>query len=154
MHFDQLPSYSRSSRDRAIGERHHPWNARRQEDAKGDAAAQLAALEMAWNTTHLGNDAAALDRLWADDIVIFVPRMRPMSKPEALGDVQGRRRDVHPRRDVRRLPACHRRPGGRDRTAAADAQRQRARGVGGLAVHEGLPARRLRMAPPLRIPTA
>ena len=73
-----------ADRDRTLGRRQHSWNARRQEDAKGEPAAQLAALEAAWNKAHLANDAAALDRLWADDIVIFVPRMRPMGKAEAL----------------------------------------------------------------------
>jgi creatinine amidohydrolase/Fe(II)-dependent formamide hydrolase-like protein/ketosteroid isomerase-like protein len=75
---------SANDRDRALGERQQAWNARRNEVAKSDAAAQLAALEAAWNTAHLKSDAAALDRLWADDIVIFVPRMRPMSKADAL----------------------------------------------------------------------
>jgi ketosteroid isomerase-like protein len=88
------PSYqewiaSASERDRALGKRQESWNARREEDAKGDAAAQLAALEAAWNKAYLGNDADALDRLWADDIVIFVPRMRPSSKAEALAAVKG-----------------------------------------------------------------
>lgn len=46
------PSYqewiaSASDRDRALGKRQESWNARRQEDAKGDAAAELAALEAA-----------------------------------------------------------------------------------------------------------
>ena len=104
------PSYqewiaSATERDRAIGERQQAWIARRQQDATGDAAAQLAALEAAWNTAHLENDAAALDRLWADDIVIFVPRMRPMGKAEALAMVKDggatfsrfETSDVHPR---------------------------------------------------------
>jgi len=86
---EKNPSYqewiaSANDRDRTMGERQQAWNARRQEDAKGDAAAQLAALETAWNKAHLGSDAAALDRLWADDIVIFVPRMAPMGKAQAL----------------------------------------------------------------------
>jgi creatinine amidohydrolase/Fe(II)-dependent formamide hydrolase-like protein/ketosteroid isomerase-like protein len=75
---------SASERDRTLGERQQAWNVRRQEAAKGDVAAELAALETAWNEAHLGNDVAALDRLWADDIVIFVPSMRPMSKADAL----------------------------------------------------------------------
>jgi creatinine amidohydrolase/Fe(II)-dependent formamide hydrolase-like protein/ketosteroid isomerase-like protein len=83
------PSYqewiaSANERDRAMGERQQAWNARRQQDATGEAAAQLAALETKWNTAHLASDAASLDHLWADDIVIFVPRMRPMNKAEAL----------------------------------------------------------------------
>jgi len=45
----------------------------------------LQQLEAAWNTAHLRGDAAALDRLFADDIVIVVPGMRVMSKADALG---------------------------------------------------------------------
>ena len=104
------PSYQEwiaaaNERDRAAGERQQAWNARRAQDASGDAAAQLAALEAAWNTAHLKSDAAALDRLWADEIVIFVPRMRPMSKGEALAVFKDgattftrfETSDVHPR---------------------------------------------------------
>ena len=84
------PSYqewiaSATDRDRANGERQQAWSARRQQDATGNAATELAALEAAWNKAHLGSDAAALDRLWADDIVIFVPAMAPMGKAQALG---------------------------------------------------------------------
>ena len=75
---------SATERDRTFGERHQSWNARRTEEPKGEAAAQLAALEAAWNKAHRGSDAAALDRLWSDDIVIFVPRMAPMGKAQAL----------------------------------------------------------------------
>ena len=86
---EKNPSYQEwiataNERDRAMAERQHAWNAGRQEDAKGEAAVQLAALETAWNKAHLGSDAAALDRLWAEDIVIFVPRMAPMAKVQAL----------------------------------------------------------------------
>jgi creatinine amidohydrolase len=73
-----------TERDRTVGERQQAWIARRARDATDDAAAQLAALEAVWNKAHLTSDAAALDRLWADDIVVFVPRMRPMGKAEAL----------------------------------------------------------------------
>jgi creatinine amidohydrolase/Fe(II)-dependent formamide hydrolase-like protein/ketosteroid isomerase-like protein len=95
---------SANERDRALGERQQSWNAGRQEDATGAAAAQFGVLEAAWNTAHLKSDAAALDRLWSDDIVIFVPRMRPMSKAEALGMFKDgatfsrfETSDVHPR---------------------------------------------------------
>jgi creatinine amidohydrolase/Fe(II)-dependent formamide hydrolase-like protein/ketosteroid isomerase-like protein len=86
---EKNPSYqewiaSATERDRAIGERQQAWSARRAQDATGDVAAQLAALEAAWNAAHLESDAAALDRLWADDLEIFVPRSRPMGKAEAL----------------------------------------------------------------------
>jgi creatinine amidohydrolase len=79
---------SASERDRAIGERQQAWNARRHEDAKGEVATQLAALETAWNHAYLGGDAAALDRLWAEDILVFAPRTRPMNKAEALANVK------------------------------------------------------------------
>jgi len=86
---EKNPSYhewiaSATERDRAIGERQRAWIERRTQDARGDDAAQLTALEAAWNTAHLKSDAAALDRLWADDIEIFVPRSRPIGKAEAL----------------------------------------------------------------------
>lgn len=76
-------------RDRMLGERQQSWNTRQQQTPKGEPAAQLAALETAWNKAHLAGDAAALDRLWADDIVIFVPRMRPMNKADALAMYKG-----------------------------------------------------------------
>jgi ketosteroid isomerase-like protein len=41
-------------------------------------------LESQWNEAHLQGDAAALDRLWADDLRVVVPRMTPLSKTEAL----------------------------------------------------------------------
>ena len=83
------PSYqewiaSATERDRTIGERQQSWSARRTAGAKGEVAAQLASLDAAWNKAHLAGDATALDRLWADDIVIFVPRMAPMGKAQAL----------------------------------------------------------------------
>jgi creatinine amidohydrolase/Fe(II)-dependent formamide hydrolase-like protein len=122
------PSYqewitSATERDRAIGDRQQAWNARRTRDATGEVAARLAALEVAWNKAHLERDAAALDRLWADDLEMFVPRSRPMGKAQALamfkdGSATFSRfesSDLHPR-------------------------------VTGVAVPEGLPARRLGMA--------
>jgi creatinine amidohydrolase/Fe(II)-dependent formamide hydrolase-like protein/ketosteroid isomerase-like protein len=107
---EKNPSYQEwiaaaTERDRATGERQQAWSARRAEDASGEAAAQLAALEAVWNTAHLQSDAAALDRLWADDIEIFVPRMRPMGKTGALAMYKDgaatfsrfETSDVHPR---------------------------------------------------------
>ena len=87
------PSYqewiaSGTERDRAIGERQQAWIGRRTQDATGDAAAQLAALEAAWNTAYLQGDPAALDRIWADDIVMLVPRMGPIGKAKALAMVE------------------------------------------------------------------
>lgn len=107
---EKNPSYqewiaSAGDRDRALGKRQDAWNARRVEDAKGETGAQFAALEAAWNKAHLENDVAALDRLWADDIVMFVPRTRPMNKAEALGSIKDggatfsrfETSDIHPR---------------------------------------------------------
>lgn len=52
------------------------------------AAVELLRLEGVWNEAHLRNDAAALDRLWASDLVAIVPRMSPMGKPDALAFVR------------------------------------------------------------------
>ena len=73
-----------TDRDRRLGERQQSWSAKRSTDATGTVAAEFTALEKAWNDAHLRRDAGALDRLWADDVVIFVPRARPMNKTEAL----------------------------------------------------------------------
>jgi creatinine amidohydrolase/Fe(II)-dependent formamide hydrolase-like protein/ketosteroid isomerase-like protein len=96
---------SATERDRALGERQQSWNTRRREDATGDVGTQFAAFETAWNSAYLAGDAAALDRLWAEDLVMFVPRVRPMTKAEALAPLkQGagvfarvESSDVHPR---------------------------------------------------------
>ena len=50
----------------------------------GETPGEFAGLEEAWNQAHLQGDADALDRIWADDIVVIVPRMPPFSKSEAL----------------------------------------------------------------------
>jgi len=46
---------------------------------------ELLRLESVWNQAHATGDASALERLWADDIEITVPRMPVMSKADALG---------------------------------------------------------------------
>lgn len=46
--------------------------------------ARFTQLESQWNNAHLQGDAAALDRLWADELRVFVPKMTPLAKPEAL----------------------------------------------------------------------
>ena len=48
-------------------------------------ATTLARLEADWNDAHVRGDAAALDRLFADDLVVVVPGMRVMTKGDALG---------------------------------------------------------------------
>jgi ketosteroid isomerase-like protein len=48
-------------------------------------AAELSRLETVWNNAHLNGDADALDRLWADDLIVTVPKMPVMAKADALG---------------------------------------------------------------------
>ena len=49
-----------------------------------DDRRELARLEQVWNDAHLNGDAAALDRLWADEFVATVPQMAPMTKAQSL----------------------------------------------------------------------
>ena len=53
--------------------------------AQVDDTATIATLEAEWNAAHVRGDAAALDRLFADDLVVVVPAMRPMTKSDSLG---------------------------------------------------------------------
>ena len=45
---------------------------------------ELSHLETVWNEAHIRGDAAALERLWSDDLEVDVPRMPVMPKTEAL----------------------------------------------------------------------
>lgn len=55
-------------------------------DAKVDAVQRtLQNLESEWNAAHVRGDAAVLDRLFADDVVVMVPGMRVMTKADAVG---------------------------------------------------------------------
>ena len=45
----------------------------------------LERLETEWNDAHVRGDAAALDRIFSDDVVIIVPGMREMTKADAVG---------------------------------------------------------------------
>lgn len=49
--------------------------------------ATFTTLETAWNEAHVRGDAATLDQLFADDLVVAVPGMRTMSKADSLGVV-------------------------------------------------------------------
>ena len=42
-------------------------------------------LEAEWNTAHVQGDATTLASLFADDLVVVVPGMRPLSKADSLG---------------------------------------------------------------------
>jgi ketosteroid isomerase-like protein len=44
----------------------------------------LLRLERTWNEAHLHTDAAALERLWADDFVVIVPRMEVITRAAAV----------------------------------------------------------------------
>ena len=50
-----------------------------------DTDVALARLEAEWNTAHVQGDATSLARLFADDLVVVVPGMRPLSKADSLG---------------------------------------------------------------------
>ena len=45
----------------------------------------LARLEADWNAAHARGDAAALEHLFADDLVVVVPGMRVMTKADSVG---------------------------------------------------------------------
>lgn len=48
---------------------------------------ELEHLEAEWNAAHVRGDAAALERIFAEDLVVVVPGMRVMTKPDSLGMV-------------------------------------------------------------------
>jgi hypothetical protein len=55
--------------------------------AQGHAPSDMQMLELREvksNNAHLAGDAAALDRLWADDTQVIVPNMPPMTKSRSL----------------------------------------------------------------------
>lgn len=41
-------------------------------------------LERIWNRAHVDGDTTTLKRLWADEISIVIPHMKPMSKQDGL----------------------------------------------------------------------
>jgi Domain of unknown function (DUF4440) len=47
----------------------------------------LEALESEWNQAHMKGDAATLEALWSDDLVVAVPGMPVMSKSDVLSFV-------------------------------------------------------------------
>jgi ketosteroid isomerase-like protein len=49
---------------------------------------ELTRLEKVWNDAHLDGNANALERLWADDLVVTVPNMPVMDKSESLAFVR------------------------------------------------------------------
>jgi|SRR5579859_5567370 len=59
-----------------------------QEDKKANAngaiQAELQRLEKIWNDSHLAGDTAALDALWANELVVTVPKMPLFNKAQSL----------------------------------------------------------------------
>jgi ketosteroid isomerase-like protein len=45
---------------------------------------ELTRLEQVWNDAHLRGDAAALEKLWAEDLFVTIPDMPVMNKEESL----------------------------------------------------------------------
>ena len=41
-------------------------------------------LERLWNEAHIAGDIPTLDKLWADDLTVIVPTMKPMGKQALL----------------------------------------------------------------------
>lgn len=52
---------------------------------------ELTRLERIWNESHVEGNADALERLWADDLIVTVPAMPVMSKKDALAIVRAGR---------------------------------------------------------------
>src|SRR5690349_21810741 len=62
------------------------------QQASSDAdVATLTRLEADWNDAHMRGDAALLDRIFADDLMVVVPGMRVMTKADSLGMFTGGR---------------------------------------------------------------
>jgi ketosteroid isomerase-like protein len=52
---------------------------------------ELTRLEQVWNEAHRHGSADALERLWAEDLVVAVPKMRTFTRAEALDMVRSGR---------------------------------------------------------------
>ncbi len=53
--------------------------------AKDSDQRELGRLEAEWNAAHVRADATALERIFAEDLVVVVPGMRVMTKADSLG---------------------------------------------------------------------
>ena len=60
-------------------------------------------LKTEWNTAHVQGDTATLGRLFADDLVVVLPSMRPLTKADSPGmfKVGGMRFDRYESSDAR-----------------------------------------------------
>lgn len=52
---------------------------------------ELYRLEDVWNTAHVNGDADALDKLWANDLIVTIAAMPVMKKADALAMVKSNR---------------------------------------------------------------
>jgi ketosteroid isomerase-like protein len=59
--------------------------------APGTEIADIARLETAWNEAHQKGDAAVLESLWADDLVVTVPNMAVITRDAAVAVVRSGR---------------------------------------------------------------
>jgi len=57
------------------------------EDTQTSDRNELTRLELVWNQAHQRGEADVLDRLWADDLEVAVPKMPIFRKPELLSFV-------------------------------------------------------------------
>ncbi len=62
-----------------------------QQSAASETQSELLKLETQWNEAHLRGDAAALERLWADELIVTVQEMPVMDKIQALAIVRSGR---------------------------------------------------------------
>jgi len=53
--------------------------------ANDSAEREIGRLEAEWNAAHVRGDATALERIFAEDLVVIVPGMRVMTKADSLG---------------------------------------------------------------------
>jgi uncharacterized protein (TIGR02246 family) len=53
--------------------------------AKDSDEREIRRLEAEWNAAHVRGDAMALERIFAEDLVVIVPGMRVMTKADSLG---------------------------------------------------------------------
>jgi len=60
-------------------------------NASPELTNQIAKLEADWNSAHLKNDAAVVEKLCADDLTVGVPGMPPINKAGAVDALRGGR---------------------------------------------------------------
>ena len=99
---------------------------------------ELERLETVWNEAHEHGDADTLETLWADDLEVAVPQMPVLTKAESIRFMRSgrmkfivyRSSDIHIRTYENAAVVTGR--------FAANANNQRARTVGRLALHQNL----------------